>query len=257
MADASCWICGDRADSREHIFKARDLKRLFDRGRKFADLPFHFRDAGHSRIPGPKSDKVKYQPSLCSQCNNARTARSDRAHDQLSDWFAISQTKGGVSQLPLDEVFGGNFRQEIEYLYRYFAKSLGCRVVATDVLLPDAFPNPITGAYLDRLRISICRTQPLRSLQNYEPEAGEHILGKGDLIATFSRSYFEQTGHRKITKAIWWETFGHFQINHWLNINEKPELGVVLDATSRSYNIVENDFDLNQMKDAMWDWLAR
>jgi hypothetical protein len=258
MANNACWICGTTADSREHVFKARDLKRIFDRdGREFENLPFHFADYGTSRILGPKSDVMKYQPSLCSDCNNTRTARSDRAYDLLSDWYARSQANGGAGLLQLDEVFGHKFPDEIEYLRRYFAKSLGCRVVATEYQLPDGFPNPVTGANLDKLRISICRTQPMRSLPEYKPEMFETFLAKGALIATYSRSRLEQTGDRTISKAIWCETIGHFQTNHWFNIEPDPRLGDVLDGSSKSYKIAENGFDLAEMQEAMWGWLNK
>jgi hypothetical protein len=256
MKNNRCWICGARANSREHVFKSRDLKRIFDRdGRAFEDLPTHFGDYGHSKILGPKSTLMKYQPSLCSDCNNANTARSDRAYDFLSDWLAQSQDNGGVGVLRLDEVFGQHFRDEIEYLRRYFAKSLGCRVVATEYLLPHEFPNPVTGANLNKLLISICRTQPMRLLPEYQPELFETFLAKGDLIATYSQSHLDRTGHKVITKAIWSETIGHFQINHWFNIDPDPRLGGVLDGHSNVYFIVENVFDLMEMKNAMWAWL--
>jgi hypothetical protein len=95
----------------------------------------------------------------------------------------------------------------------------------------------------------------MRSLPNYEPEMFETFLGKGDLIATYSRSHLEQTSQKRISKAIWSETIGHFQINHWFNIDPDPRLGDILDGSSKSYNIVENDFDLPEMKEAMWAWL--
>jgi hypothetical protein len=257
MTNNDCWICGATANSREHVFKSRDLKRIFDRdGLEFKDLPTHIGEVGHSKIPGPKSDIMKYQPSLCSDCNNTRTAKSDRAYDLLSDWIATSQGDGGVGLLRLDDVFGENFLDEIDYLRRYFAKSLGCRIAASNsVVFPDDFPNPVTGANLDKLCISICRTQPMRSLPGYTPELFQTFLAKGDLIATYSRSHLELTGRRKISRAIWSETIGHFQINHWFNISTDPRLGDVLDGSSNSYHIVENDFDLPEMKDAMWAWL--
>jgi hypothetical protein len=95
----------------------------------------------------------------------------------------------------------------------------------------------------------------MRSLPNYEPELFATILRKGDLIATYSSSHLERTGHKRISKAIWSETIGHFQINHWFNISPDPRLGDVLDGSSNSYNVVENVFDLLEMNEAMWGWL--
>jgi len=96
----------------------------------------------------------------------------------------------------------------------------------------------------------------MRSLPNYEPEMFETFLGKGDLIATYSRSHLEQTSQKRISKAIWSETNGHFQTNHWFNIDPDPQLGGILDDSSNRYNIVESPFDLLEMKEAMWTWLT-
>jgi hypothetical protein len=69
----SCWICGGIADSAEHVFKAKDLRRIFDQdGYEFEKLPFHFSERGGARLPGPKSARVKYPPLICRCCNNER-----------------------------------------------------------------------------------------------------------------------------------------------------------------------------------------
>src|SRR3954453_13566148 len=83
-----CWMCGSPADSSEHIFKARDLKRIFDEdGYDFDNLPYHFHVGGHRKIPGPKSKRMTFQKMICKACNGNRTSDFDRAYDRLSDWF--------------------------------------------------------------------------------------------------------------------------------------------------------------------------
>jgi hypothetical protein len=258
MEKASCWICGGEANSREHVFKSSDLKRIFDSdGREFENLPFHFGKERPSRIAGSKSDKMKYDPSLCSECNNSKTARCDRAYDRLSDWFAASQQSGGCQCLPLAEVFGQNYPEEIEFVRRYFSKSLGCRILAAegDYRLGKDFPNPVTGANLDKLSISISRTQLWRLVPDYRPQLFEQTLGKGDLLANYSRSIFERTNRKEITQAVWQENIGHYQINHWLNIRPHPSYGEPLDCSTSTYEIVENEFDLVSNKQAMQYWI--
>lgn len=252
-----CWICGDAADSSEHIFKARDLKKLFDRdGFKFDNLPFHFAEGGSVRIPGPKSKRIKYAPLICQKCNNQRTAAPDLAYDQMSDWFSVSQQDGGAPELDVSDVFGGDWLGGIEQFRRFCAKSLGCRILAADCILPACFPNPVSGKNMEMLAISICRTQPFHTLPNYTTGMGDEFLGKGDLLASISKSHLEQTGERKIRFAIWWENVGNFQINHWFAIRPHPRLGAALDGSQAKYQIISNDFDLPKMKEQMWEWLS-
>jgi hypothetical protein len=81
-------MCGGIADSREHVFKASDLRRIFDRdGHSFTNLPFHFKAGAHGRIPGPNSETMKYPEIICANCNNNRSRPYDIAYSNLSDWF--------------------------------------------------------------------------------------------------------------------------------------------------------------------------
>jgi hypothetical protein len=252
-----CWMCGKPADSREHIFKSRDLKRIFDQeGNEFENQPFHFGRERPRRIAGPKSNLMKYATSLCGDCNNAQSASFDRAYDRFSDWLANSQQEH-VKALPLREVFGFSYREEIQSLRRYFAKSLGCRIVdAGDGFSIGAkFPNPLTGENLDLLRISISRTQLWSLLSDYKPELFNSTLGKGELFATYSGRAFESTGRKDVLQAVWHENIGHFQINYWLDIELDPAFGNELDGSSEVYEIVANEFNLLNIGQVKARWL--
>jgi hypothetical protein len=230
---------------------------LFDRdGYAFENLPFHFAEGGSARIPGPKSDRIKYAPLICNRCNNQRTAAHDRAYDLISNWFSVSQQDGGAPELDVSEVFGDDWPDGIEQFRKFCAKCLGCRILAADCSLPSYFPNPVSGKNMEMLVISICRTQPFRSVPNFEEGMGDEILGKGDLLANISKSHLQQTGERKIISAIWWENVGNFQINHWFAIRPHPRLGQALDGSQIRYHVLSNDFDLQTMKEEMFAWLS-
>jgi hypothetical protein len=251
-----CWLCGAPADSAEHIFKARDLRRLFDRDGYAPDkLPFHFHGDGHARIRGPKADRMKYPKLICKPCNNDRTSDFDRAYDQLSDWFARQQANYSLSHIDFRAVFGGAFETGIDAFRRHCAKSLGCRILASGYMLPRHFPNPLYDSDIRSLQISICRAQPLRDVQNYFPEMMERVLGKGDLYANLSRSHLEATGESLVRNAIWWENVGHFQINYWFCIAANPRCGPLIDG-SPLYSLTEYDLGLSQMKEEMFAWLS-
>jgi hypothetical protein len=253
----SCWICGDAADSAEHVFKAKDLRRIFDRdGYGFENLPFHFSDQGHARIPGPNSARVKYPTLICRRCNNERTAPADRAYDRLSDHLATSQQSGAGENLDLAQMFGSRWPDEVRLVRQYFAKSLGCRILASGAVLPDYFPNPVSGDHMELLVVSICRAQPFRSVPNYEEDMFTSFLGKGDLYANYSKSHFDHTGERKVTSAVWWENLGHFQINYWFGLCPKLEFGEAFDGSRTVYRVPAVDHDLHGIKEVMFGWLS-
>jgi hypothetical protein len=259
---ATCWMCGAPADSREHIFKASELKRIFQEdGYSPESLPFHFSEKGHARIPGPKSSLVKYPNIICGRCNNDRTSAFDRAYDRLSDWLASRQSNYGIAEIDLLDVFGSTYIERIGDLRRFFAKNLGCRIVASGAILANNFPNPIYRNNHDLFQVSICRSQPFRDLQTanptikYEPGPFERTLGKGDLFVHLSKSLLEEKGIKLVKSAIWWENVGHFQVNYWFNIDIDFSLGDPLDSTNRVYGIKHTDLGLSGMKEAMWRWL--
>ncbi len=258
-----CWMCGAPADSGEHIFKARDLKRFFiNDGYASENHPFHFSTAGTRRIPGPKSNRGKYPNIICRRCNNERTSSFDRAYDRLSDWLTAHQPDNAITQMHLTDVFGPDYGEDIKHLHRFFAKSLGCRIVAGGAALPTNFPNPISGNHLDLLNISVCRAELFRDIdgidgKEYKSEMFERTLGKGDLFVTYSKSHFARTGVWLVNKAVWWENIGHFQINYWFNIRWNPVLGDPLDGTDAIYPIKHSGLGFASMKEAMWDWLSK
>lgn len=257
-----CWMCGAPADSREHIFKARDLKRFFDEdGYAPEALPFHFSVGGHRRIPGPKSDRMKFPSIICRRCNNERTSKFDKAYDELSDWFAARQSDYAINQMDLVDIFGPRYSERVDDLRRFFAKSLGCRIVAAGSTLPSNFPSPLRGSNMGLLQVSVCRAQPFRDIElttsrSYEPELFERSLAKGDLFAHQSRSHLENTGKSVVTSALWWENVGHFQINYWFNINMNTALGGPLDGLNRIYRIEHCEVGLADMKEMMGAWLG-
>jgi hypothetical protein len=155
---APCWICGGPADSGEHIFKARDLKRLFDSaGYAPDDLPFYFHGEGHNRIPGPKSKRMKYPRLICADCNNDKTSGFDRAYDRLSDWFMAQQGNYAITHMDFREVYDADYPGGINAFRRYCVKSLGCRILASGYILPANFPNPVRDDDISLLQFSICR----------------------------------------------------------------------------------------------------
>jgi hypothetical protein len=141
-----------------------------------------------------------------------------------------------------------------------FVKSLGCRIVASGIILADNYPNPIYRSNIELFQVSICRSQPFSDVEivhprKYEPEVFERTLAKGDLFAHLSKSLLDNAGTRLVKSAIWWENIGHFQVNYWFNIEMNVSLGRPLDGASPFYELNHSDLGLNGMKETMWRWL--
>lgn len=126
-----CWICGAPADSAEHRFKKSDLVRVYGRGSYDKEAaPFHFRSGRLSRLQGPNSKLLKYAPDLCHQCNTTSTQVFDHAYEHFVSWVMDNEmdvTRRRFINFP--EVFGAGWEDAQRNLYKYFAKSFGCRLV--------------------------------------------------------------------------------------------------------------------------------
>lgn len=109
------------------------------------------------------------------------------------------------------------------------------------------------GQHADGHRVA--RTQLMRLVPDYRSEFFEKMLGKGDLLANYSRSVFKKTGRKEVTHAVWQENVGHFQINHWFNLRPHPSFGSPFDGSTTIYEIVANDFDLASQKRVMESWI--
>jgi hypothetical protein len=111
----------------------------------------------------------------------------------------------GWRKIDFVEIFGTGSAAGLDQLHRYFAKALGCRLVAFGgVLPPEFFPNPITGDKMERLKVSICRAQPFRGLlPDYDPGGWDRIMSKGPLHSSHSKIGFEATGQRHVLSVVW------------------------------------------------------
>ncbi|MFZ6718575.1 hypothetical protein [Undibacterium sp. Ji49W] len=132
-----CWICGEVADSEEHMIKASDLRSIFGKFTVHAPIYRHSQDNPNETVQGPNSIKVKFSPSLCSNCNNARTQNHDKAWQRFSEVIRsnVPPLKSG-SRIPLKEIFNERTETEILNVHLYFVKLFGCYAVEYSIPLP-------------------------------------------------------------------------------------------------------------------------
>lgn len=139
MADMvrHCWICGDLANSSEHMLKASELRDLFPGASNQKPFYIHPPGALNTEVPGVNSAKIKYSQTICSTCNNTRTQVHDRAWDQFSK--SIRSRRPLLSQghkLPSKDIFGSNELIGMGNVYRYLLKLFGCHCVEHNAPLP-------------------------------------------------------------------------------------------------------------------------
>jgi hypothetical protein len=137
MNAALCWICGAPANSAEHMVKASDFRSHFGRVTQQAPVYRHSRERRNEPVRGADAQPLKFRPSLCSNCNNARTQSHDKAWEKLSSAIRRAQpppASGAV--IPLHQIFGGGVKQAMLDVHLYFTKLLGCYAVEHAVPLP-------------------------------------------------------------------------------------------------------------------------
>lgn len=130
MSELKCWICGEIANSKEHIVKRSDLKAVF--GPIGANAPLYVHNAfkQNIRAQGLKSEALKFKNPLCAKCNNERSQPYDRAWSQLSAHIRnrIPPVKaGGVVRAY--RAFAMNSSEEMRRVQLYFVKLFGCSVI--------------------------------------------------------------------------------------------------------------------------------
>jgi hypothetical protein len=164
-----CWICGDDADTGEHMIKGSDLRDLF--GHTTTHKPLYRKINSEQReiVQGPRSTKLKFKTELCSVCNNARTQQHDKSWEALSKLLRnrVDPIKPG-EVIRLATAFSGGLRPGPLGVHLYFCKLTGCLVrdgsvpLETDSLAQAILGNkPHPNIYLGFLTVTN------NSLQNW------------------------------------------------------------------------------------------
>ncbi len=211
----NCWICGSPADSSEHKFKMTDLERVHGKGPYEGENGlFHFKDYLR-KIRGPRAQIVKYDKTLCQHCNTTFSQPFDYAYEKFISW--VFENEEAVIRrriINFFHIYGETFSNSQRNLYKYFAKSFGCRLVEEKYDVPKDISELL---YLENfqtgLRISFAVNEDMLAL----PEGYRIGLAKGGL---FSRPYGDD-----IWQYLWHETFEWLNVFYWYNYDVEQELG--------------------------------
>ncbi|MDX6383010.1 MAG: hypothetical protein QOK48_583 [Blastocatellia bacterium] len=211
-----CWICSNPADSSEHRFKKTDLVSLHGHGPYTNERELLLlKGTVVHKIKGPSAQVVKYEKSLCRHCNNAFTQPFDYAYEKFIAW--VFQNKNQVIErriINFEHIYGQRMEDDQRNLYKYFAKSFGCR------LANDGFKVPSDVSLLMKqerfqtgLRISLSINEDMLRLAD-DMQLG---LAKGPLFG----SQFDS----ELPSFIWQENYKWLNIFCWYNWWPKGELG--------------------------------
>jgi hypothetical protein len=175
-----CWICKQIADSAEHRIKKSDLVNLHGSGSYKGDNALVL-IRGDQEIPirGPNSKFVKYRKILCSKCNNSFSQPFDKSYEAFV-LFLLENEDLLLKRRFIDfkEVYGEDFAIGQRNLYKYFAKSFGCRIAN------DGYPIPkdLTQLFFkERFRTNFRITFSVNEDALSFPHLLGNLLGNGSL----------------------------------------------------------------------------
>jgi hypothetical protein len=143
-----CWWCGAPADSREHKFKASEL-RLNNgaAGWSGSSAVVHSQDDELREIQGPNSDRVKFSPSMCQNCNNARSQPFDLAYDNFIQYMSKYESTVAVDRrFRFSDIYGAAWPTERVNLIKYWVKHICCRSIESSLLIPAALIDYMDSA---------------------------------------------------------------------------------------------------------------
>jgi hypothetical protein len=142
----ACWICSDPADTGEHMIKASDLKALF--GHTSQDKPLFRRvnSGPQEKVPGVRSEKLKFRTRLCAYCNNARTQTHDKSWEALVTYLRKRNPEVRPGEVVrVAHAFDNGVRPGLLGVHLYFAKLTGCLLLDGGVPLDT---RPLAEAIL-------------------------------------------------------------------------------------------------------------
>ncbi len=154
-----CWICGDPANSGEHLIKQSDIRSAL--GAVSAAHPLFMHTAAARNIPvrGLKSKLLHSDAPMCAKCNNERTQPYDIAWQHLSDHLGRQRQPLQANQIiRLIDLFEGKVRQSLLDIHLYFVKAFGCKVMeAAAVIDLDPFRTAILKRHPHpNVHVAIC-----------------------------------------------------------------------------------------------------
>jgi hypothetical protein len=221
-------MCGKESNRREHIIKKSDIIRVYGNGPyKGENALVHVKNGNMMVVQGPDSKKVKYKSSLCHECNTTFTKPFDIAYDNfISFIYENEQEILRKRFVNFSDVYGKDFEEGQRNLYKYFAKSFGCRLYDAGSSVPQDISSSLQKkSFITGLRINFSVNEDILILPN---EIRDGFIGKGDLLV-----WLDKTDKSEINGYTWNEHVSWLFISYWYLITPDGGLGSTWIADSQ------------------------
>ena len=230
-----CWMCGAPADSAEHRLKRTDIVRAYGNGPcRGPSAPLHVVGDAQRLVQGPGAQTLKYSQGLCVPCNSARSQRYDRAYDTLVDW--IFENEHAVLRkrfINFADVYGLSFAEDQLNLYKYFAKSFGCKLVDASQSVPlDIVALFELSRFQTALRMSFSVNEDILLMRS---EDRNSFIGKSGLLAHIDAHDQQHILGYEANEHVSW-----FTTNFWYGWSPDGDLGSTWVADSQHVYLGSN-----------------
>jgi hypothetical protein len=217
-----CWMCGNVADSREHLIKKSDVTAMFGKGsyKNNELIKKYFDTEKKVIIQGSNSRELKYCISLCKKCNNDTTQPFDIAYEIFSHYLRSNINKINKNRIINTNIIFGMERakKKQQDLFRYFIKAFGCHLSENDLRVPDELRQAILGkSSANDFRVSVCTHRNHEEFLYHYP-----LLGNQD-----------QFGNP--VDFFWGQFNGWFTVFYAYNCQIPSEFGEDWRGTSRKF----------------------
>lgn len=216
-----CWICGNVADSREHIPKASDLRQTFGSITPQTPVYFNSHDVRNRKLVSAKTKQVKSARVLCRRCNDTRTQSFDHDWSVLSAELARRAKRvSGDKRIKLRKLFPGRAREAALNIHLYFTKLFGCRIVSEKIPVP-----------IEPFRVAIETNKPCEGLTMIFGRDATHQVGRhahvSEIQAKLKNNRIVVAGwtyvlDRFFIEIMWFESLKSFGrvAGHWTPDNK-------------------------------------
>lgn len=174
-----CWWCGAVADSQEHKFKLKNLKRLSQGSKK--NLVW-VGDESYREIRSiKKSHHVRFRANLCASCNNTRSQPFDLAYDGFVDYlWSHGRRLQCYRYVNMKRIYGEDWNEQVRNLARYFVKQIGCRIEHDGYPVPPEFVEFLDGSSrVPSLHMVLYKDPALWKLHKVSRKSDAWIIGEG------------------------------------------------------------------------------
>ena len=185
------------------------------------------KDGKTKTLQGPDSTRMKYQSSLCQDCNGAFTQPFDLAYDRFIDWVLQNEESVLRSRfIDFQDVYGSDFEVSQRNLFKYFVKSFGCRLVDAGKVVPaDLVALLGLERFSTAIRLNFSANEDILLMP---PAIRDGFIGKGDLLAWKIGPHVNAGAGYSFNEHVSW-----LYIHYWYGVASEPRTGSEWIANAR------------------------